>query len=1685
MKKIKSLICYILAMIIIITNINSISAAEGTGLGAGSPTDVTNLIEDLGQDSSNCYLEYYLKNDLTAKPYTSGTTLDIVENKIDHFTLHYGFALKDYNEGTSLRKIKGGDYYTITLPKELKFTTLPKGQIVDSPSDGSGASLIAEYEVVNNNSEYLLKVTFAPYIDDYNTYDIKGAFGFDFTLDDSVLNNHNPQTISIPINPNSNIDLKIDNPQKVVVVPTGLDKSVAKYSADDKTIVWKLEAQGDSPDVAGCTFTDTIDLVNTSLVSVKFGGRELSSGEYTYTTTSGDFSYTVPSDYEKGEDNALYITVKVKDLVYLKVDNTTISNTGKISDGPIPPGTTFEDTATQLIEPEFLSKAGTKLSGNEILWTITVNSNQVNIYDVVVTDKLSDDVEYKPGSLKVNNVIVSDNGQLVNPGDYATLKKDGSHKELEIHLNNTVTNASTKKLVITLITTLKKNEIAATTDKEYTNQVAMTCKYTLGDGTGTDFTPADITSDGVAMPYVDISKSGKLTDKKTGEITWDIVSVSNVSEYGKSTIVDTIPADQDFKSLKIKDSDGKYTEVPLYKSSITEKIYYEITGDADSGQVITITFTDDNALQEQVQLQVVTTIDRSIYGTNIAATRFTNKASVTLYKQGANGVSSDNALVFNEANATVEVSNTVIEKTAKTYEGNTGGNGETPRINFEIVINHNSMDLKNVLVTDSIANLETTFTPQNTNSKWKNPTPALDTFLKWQLVPGSIKVYKMGSSDTEEAGLSTKFKDANDALKTSLEFNFGNISDKYRITYTLELVSKTDDQTNYKDILNTNGTFKCLKNSAAITSADLKSGGTTAGPTTSCPEINNYTLQKLATSYDGEGVIRWSININQHLFNKYHVIEDLLPEGLSLDPSAGVKVYTNVINKNGEFVDADDLSAAAGIAHDYRYVKDDATGRYLLAIDMPEYENQSCIVVFYTLVPSSWTNQTISNSVKFSGAAETENGNTNTVTYKNNNTGSSTKRGSVVITKTSNDTGESLAGAVFEVYWINGEEKVLIGETAPTNSDGKVTYRGLNPGQQYYIIEKTPPDNYVKDNNGITILAAAGSSVSADSASPPVKTGTWTIEGTKVLKNTTNTTKLTSNEYRFELRNAEGTKIAEGTNDANGKITFTKDSLIGDAGYANYFTFSGSYAFDENDPTGTRRLVHTDTFTVTEIAGNNNDITYDGETKTVTANYYNVKGTADLVVEVNEGVNPIFTNVYNASGDITLSLTKNLTGKKMDGEEFEFELYEVDNQNRLNLIQTIRNGAGSELSNNISTSINSFAPITYKLDKDTQDVSDVISTHKYVVKEKIETKAGYAYDRKEYSLNITVTDEGNGSLKAVSDVLNENIIFNNTYSASNVTYDFFDIDATKTLEGKSLNLSNQDFTFTLNEVDVDGNLISIVSSSIKANKDTGIIENFPLISFTQQDMGKTFYYTLVENNDGATGYNYDSSVYKIDATIRDNGDGTLVVRSTISLDGNAVDNIRFVNKYTSQGSLKFLDNISITKELEGKDLEAGQFEFLLTEVDKNGNAIASGVKETVTNDINGKITFSELKYTQDHIFKNGSTGKTSYYYTISEIDGRDSEYTYDENVYMLKVDLEDKDDGSIVVTKAILQNNVEVDSIHFFNVYTEPEEEQIGNLKPGESVETGDDNNIVGVFIMLMLSFGMGLLAIRRRKEEI
>ena len=154
-------------------------------------------------------------------------------------------------------------------------------------------------------------------------------------------------------------------------------------------------------------------------------------------------------------------------------------------------------------------------------------------------------------------------------------------------------------------------------------------------------------------------------------------------------------------------------------------------------------------------------------------------------------------------------------------------------------------------------------------------------------------------------------------------------------------------------------------------------------------------------------------------------------------------------------------------------------------------------------------------------------------------------------------------------------------------------------------------------------------------------------------------------------------------------------------------------------------------------------------------------------------------------------------------------------------------------------------------------------------------------------------------------------------------------DVNKQLTGRKL-FANE-FKFKLLK---DGQIVRTASNNAEGKV------NFGLLTYTTEDVGKTYEYTVVEDDTAKGGITYDNHTEKISVKVVDKGDGTIVPEVTYDADGAV-----FKNDYHAKGTISFK---AWKQMLYNQPLKDKQFSFELR--DENG-VVATG-----TNDANGVIT---------------------------------------------------------------------------------------------------------------------------------
>lgn len=435
-----------------------------------------------------------------------------------------------------------------------------------------------------------------------------------------------------------------------------------------------------------------------------------------------------------------------------------------------------------------------------------------------------------------------------------------------------------------------------------------------------------------------------------------------------------------------------------------------------------------------------------------------------------------------------------------------------------------------------------------------------------------------------------------------------------------------------------------------------------------------------------------------------------------------------------------------------------------------------------------------------------------------------------------------------------------------------------------------------------------------------------------------------------------------------------------------------------------------------------------------------------------------------------LQIEKKFTGTGDASSTFSFtvtpEDYQAEGQDGTKFILTSADAAAKKL--DITGGAETFKIPEMKLG-DTKTVSllpkglqfthDDVSNecranvYRYRVEENVPkpVPAGYTYDKTVYTVEIAVSDNGDGTLKVETTVLNSDgkrvdyrkfapsasledntatIPFENSYKTD--ASDELTPQVTKKISG--VESTEKAFSFTLTatpetkdkiaagDLEADG-LKDDTTSESKTTKGEITSKDGQTLNFSGMKFNKAGEYTFTlteahgdddDSNTAGTqnaGWTMDDSTYTVTVKVEDKNAKLTVTGVTVKKDGDAeakpikaevkdgkVNLVTFTNSYAAKGSV----TLAAKKRFTGGALAGNDFSFALYKGDKTeGTPI-----ETGTNDKNGNITFQPINYTE----------AGDYEYTIKEVTGNDQTIVYDGQKVKVKVSVTDNKNGTLDAT---------------------------------------------------------------------
>ena len=481
-------------------------------------------------------------------------------------------------------------------------------------------------------------------------------------------------------------------------------------------------------------------------------------------------------------------------------------------------------------------------------------------------------------------------------------------------------------------------------------------------------------------------------------------------------------------------------------------------------------------------------------------------------------------------------------------------------------------------------------------------------------------------------------------------------------------------------------------------------------------------------------------------------------------------------------------------------------------------------------------------------------------------------------------------------------------------------------------------------------------------------------------------------KFTFTVTGEEGAPMPASTsvtNDAKGKvdfgkIAFTLDDLnkaLGEKPEKREHTFtytvteSGEVAGVTNDANATRKV----SYTVTDDGKGNLSVSHkpDGDAAFAFTNTYNVK--------------PVETSVTEQ-----ITATKVLTGRDMAEGEFSFELVEGEGKDA-KVVATGKNAADGKIT---------MSAVKY----------DKAGTHAYTLREVNggTTSKGITYSDAEYTIETTITDNGDGTLSATHALKDgaKAATFKNTYSVTPI-YTELDFGLSKAIDGRDWT-DGDEFSFTITAP--EGAPLpdpATVTVNKRDAKDGIAAIKFGKIHYAAAG---TYKYEIRENAGSTVGMTYDAHVATAEVTVTEDSDGTLTANVTKKENG------RFTNTYRTELDYAAAGGLKLSKTLYGRPMTEGQFTFTVTPADA-ASATALGLHEGANvykSPATAEATVGRIDILAGHEvkFTQADAGKT-FTYTVAEKNDGQPGYTYDDAERTVTIAIADDTAGTLTATTTV------------------------------------------------------------------
>ncbi|MCL2634510.1 MAG: SpaA isopeptide-forming pilin-related protein, partial [Oscillospiraceae bacterium] len=1044
-------------------------------------------------------------------------------------------------------------------------------------------------------------------------------------------------------------------------------------------VTGKIEATGPNsrdPELP-VTFTDTFDprvhtLILESLPHFNSSGfNDMETGiiyehagvVVNTTATATTITYTTDSP-----DNWGYETRISDDKLNTATatENITATNEVKVfeKDNPTALRTETASVTVGAAHRQWMGKVGKQI-GREMEWTITINTNDRYLTNLVLYDKLPPGMTLVSGSITVSPTPVG-TGFAINETPGGTFPNDYSFRVIFPPRGEPTSPVYASVYTVTYRTkiadTYFDNPTVGGFDSSNNAWIDFDWRYwTYGPGPGSPitFTRPSISKPSGAVTNV-IQKNAMGYDRATGKITWRVTVNPHKINIASGTITDN------FAALTIEHNPNNNKQT--YAGGFTVQGGDTRISTTTANGASTLTVTVGAIGTDTLWFEFDTYVGVADHARNTPINRrFDNVVSFSGVLAG--GTPESPILIpTTTASAWLTTTSQMMTKIGTTVTYNT--TTQNPEITWTIVVNQNKMNLTGATIVDVLP-------------------------LGLTYVPGSIT----GGGVTASASGQT------------LTITLPNGTETHTITYRTAI-----DPTN----LELANAFKTTNNIDITNSATLVLGGdfSTVSPTAAATQkVANPRLNKtrITPSPVGEYNYRVDVNVNGVILNPTGVLpadRDVLidesPPGLRLDIES-VQLVRATVNANGTLSpisgDANiwkfddiwylyDCGDCAGCDEDDEDCTDQKEMKIFdfsdypanFKVNLPSDNARDRYILTYTCVVAPGITVPLKNKINFAWEDIEVDDNSDTLVIGSGGGGSSNRLATITLTlQDSMRPDVKLSNVEFEV-WRNIAGVEILEMTVKTGTNGQVTLYPLSPNADYTLKQVSYPDGYVADslryhshNNG-----SGAVTVTPNNATTPTDSE-MTIRVTARASDANNPTTIT-------VTNAPAT--------ASFSFTARSDEVINIASPSGIFLPLG-----ENQANFTARLTHvngaaTTSSTVSSVILTNLPTNASGVVTFADLPHGTYTITQNNTLQTN-GVNShtqptSFTVIVNRDGTVTMpatpyyannvffrpSITVNKTGLGAS-DTVTFQLWDTTNSPAVQVATQTRTGNGSVIFNGL------------------------------------------------------------------------------------------------------------------------------------------------------------------------------------------------------------------------------------------------------------------------------------------------------------------------------------------------------------------------------------------------------------------